>query len=291
MSMKGERQLQLERARREALRLEQVRSECRALVAVCTSTMSGVRDVAVQQYAAADLRELVGALREADTRIQEAPDATLEQLQGLQHRLATTLVRAEARARSWSEAQAQARARLQALDGRIEAVAQTQKEGAAAGLAEARRLVEEARNQVDRGADEDAQRRLEQAEQTLATVRTEALDEKVRREVVKGLLGTLKGLGFVIVGPQLSADVVILEGRLPSGRRARFEVKLDGQLAFDLDGYEGRSCAQEMEKVETAMRNRFGVTMGPPQVVWKNPDRLSQGALELPGGGKSRSGR
>jgi len=291
MSMKGERQLQLERARREALRLEQVRGECRALVAVCESTMSGVRDAAVQQYAAAELRELVGALRDAGTRVQEAPDATLEQLQGLQHRLTTTLVHAEARARSWSEAQTQTRARLQALDGRIEAVSQTQKEGAAAGLAEARRLVEEARTQAERGADDDAQRHLEHAEQALATARTAALDEKVRREVVKGLLGTLKGLGFVTVGPQLSADIVILEGRLPSGRRARFEVKLDGQLAFDLDGYEGRSCAQEMEKVETAMRNRFGVTMGPPQVVWKNPDRLSQGALELPGGGKSRGGR
>jgi hypothetical protein len=291
MSMKGERQLELERARREALRLEQVRAECRALKAVCESELSGVRDAAVQQYAAAELRELVGALREADTRVQDAPEATLEQLHGLQQQLTTTLLQAEARARSWSESQAQARARLHALKGRIEAVSQAQQEGAAAGLAEARRLVDEARTQADRGADDDAQRHLEQAEQALAGARTAALDEKVRREVVKGLLGTLKGMGFVIVGPQLSADVVLLEGRLPSGRRARFEVKLDGQLAFDLDGYEGRSCAQEMEKVETAMRNRFGVTMGPPQVVWKNPDRLSQGALELPGSGKSRSGR
>ncbi|MFP2905185.1 hypothetical protein ACLESD_09030 [Pyxidicoccus sp. 3LFB2] len=291
MSMNGERALQLERARREALRLEQVRSECRALLAVCTGTISGVRDVAVQQYAAAELREQVGALRKVESRVQEAPDAALEQLQTLQQRLTSTLAAAQARSRAWSEAQVQAQARLEALAGRIEAVTTSQKQQTGPGLEEARRLAQDARTHAGRGAEAEAQRCLEQAEQALDSARAAVLEEKVRKEVVRGLLATLRDMGFVIVGPSLSADIVILEGRLPSGRRARFEVKTDGQLSFDLDGYEGRTCAQDMEKVETAMRDRFGVTMGPPQVVWKNPDRLSQGALELPGGNRTRGGR
>jgi hypothetical protein len=284
MSMKGARALELERERREALRLEQVRGECRALVAGCQASVDGVRDAVVQQYAAAELSRWVGELRDANGRIQDSPDATLVHLQELQQRIATTLTMAEARALSWTEEQAQARARARALAGRIEAVVASQKESAGLGTREASRWVEEARGHASRGAGADARQCLDRAEQALTTARAAGFEERVRKELVKGLLKTLKDMGFIVVGPQLSEDLVTLEGNLPSGRRARFEVRIDGQMTFDLDGYEGRACAQDMEKVETAMRDRFGVKMGPPQVVWKNPDRLSQGALPLPGG-------
>jgi hypothetical protein len=245
----------------------------------------------VQQYAAAELRVLTGSLREAAGRVNEAPDASHERLQGLQQQLTSAIAGAQARSRAWSEAQVQTQARLEAVAGRIEAVAATQQQRTGSEVEEARRLLRDARTHAERGAEPESRQCLEQAERALDSARTASLDEKVRKEVVRSLLGTLKDLGFVVAGPQLSADIVVLEGRLPSGRRARFEVKLDGQLRFDLDGYEGRTCAEDMEKVETAMRDRFGVTMGPPQVVWKNPDRLSQGALDVPGGSRSRSGR
>jgi hypothetical protein len=290
MSMKGARALELERERREALRLEQVRGECRALVAVCEETVAGVRDVAVQQYAAAELGRLTGELRAASGRLQEAPDATLEQLQRLQHALTTALAAAEARARAWTEQQTQARARAHALAGRIEAVVASQKESADLGASEARQWVQRAQEHSSHGAGADALQCLDRAEQALAAARAAGFEERVRRELVRGLLKTLRDMGFSTVGPQLTENLVVLEGRLPSGRQARFEVRLDGRMTFDLDGYEGRACAQDMEKVETAMRDRFGVKMGPPQVEWKNPDRLSQGALNLPGG-QSRGGR
>jgi hypothetical protein len=290
MSMEGERSLELEKARREALRLEQVRGECRALLETCRTRVSEVRDIAVQQYAATGLRELVQELQAVEPRIQQTPDASLDQVQFLQQRLATTLAEAEARARAWTAAQTQVHSRAETLSGRIEAVAATQKERNGHGLDEVRRLVQNARGHAARGAEQEARQCLEHAEQTLSTARASGLEERVRKEVVKGLIKTLKELGFITVGPQLSEDVVYLEGRLPSGRRAHFEVRIDGQLNFDLDGYEGRSCAEDLEKVETAMRDRFGVTMGPPQVIWKNPDRLSQGALQIPGG-RTRNGR
>jgi hypothetical protein len=291
MSMEGQRHLELERRRREELRLEQVRRESQALLSVCNATLAGILDPAVQQYAAAELREVVQAIREAEPRIQTEPDASLGQLQALQQRLASVVTAAQARAQAWTESRTRLQSQLETVTGRIEALAASQKDQATSTLEAARQCVEQARGLVTRGAETDARSCLEKAEQTLEMARSKALEERVRKEVVKGLLKTLKEMGFVIKGPQLSAQLVILEGRLPSGRQARFEVRLDGQLNFDLDGYEGRSCAQDLEKVETAMRDRFGVTMGPPQVVWKNPDRLSQGALELPGSGRSRGGR
>ncbi|RKH14116.1 hypothetical protein D7V97_03900 [Corallococcus sp. CA053C] len=289
MSIRGERELRLERERMEALRLEHLRSEGRALVSVCERRIAGVQDAATQQYAAAGLGELVVALRDTEGRLREAPEAALEQLRGIQQRLTSVLTEAQARARSWSEAQVRTQARLEALSGSIEAVSAGQNPGH--GLEKARGLMQDARRDAGRGAEAEALQHLDEAERTLDAARTASLDEKVRKEVVRGLLTTLKDMGFVVVGPRLSEDIVFLEGRLPSGRRARFEVKVNGQLSFDLDGYEGRTCAQEMEKVETAMRDHFGVMMGPPQVEWTNPDRLSQSALDLPGGHRSRGGR
>ena len=43
-----------------------------------------------------------------------------------------------------------------------------------------------------------------------------------------------------LVQKEGQAGVVVLTGQLPSGRKARFEVQLDGQLSYDLDGYEDR---------------------------------------------------
>ena len=291
MSIRGERALRLERERMEALRLEHLRSEGRALLSVCEGRIAGVHEAAAQQYAAAGLGQLVVALRETEGRLREAPEVALEQLRGIQQRLTTVLTEAQARARSWSEAQVRTQARLEVLSSSIDAVAAAPNLGHGQALEKARGLMRDARRDAGRGAEAEALQHLDEAERALDAARSAGLDEKVRKEVVRGLLTTLKDMGFVIVGPRLSEDIVFLEGRLPSGRRARFEVKVDGQLSFDLDGYEGRTCAQEMEKVETAMRDHFGVTMGPPQVVWTNPDQLSQSALDLPGGNRSRGGR
>ena len=78
---------------------------------------------------------------------------------------------------------------------------------------------------------------------------------------------------------------------MPSGKLARFDVQLDGRMDFDLDGYEGRACADEIERIEQTMHDQFGVRLGPQQVTWKNPNRIAKGARDLPSGGTQRIGR
>ncbi|MFY2557149.1 hypothetical protein ACN469_05915, partial [Corallococcus terminator] len=180
MSVNGQRALQLERARLEALRLEQVRREGHALMAVCDATIAGVRDVAVQQYAAAELRELAGALREAGAHVEKEPDAGLRELQGLQQRLTTTLAAAQSRAKAWSETQAQAQASLEALAGRIEAVSVAQKHPPNPNLKEARQLMERARTHAGGGAETELRQCLEQAERSLESARSDSLEENAR---------------------------------------------------------------------------------------------------------------
>lgn len=272
MSMSGQRQLELERERLEQLRLAQVREECLALADACEQTLRGVYDVAVQQFAARELQQVTAGLVNVRSEIAATPDGCLDRLARLQSQLHGAIVRGEARARAWSDEQAGLVAEARASAQRATAVAaDTGQTTRALELAEAGRLVE-------------ARDALAAAAATTTTARAAIVDERVRREVVRGLLRSLQEMGFVAVGPRLDGGVVILEGRLVSGRRAVFEVRLDGEMSFDLDGYEGRACADDLARVETVLRDRFGVKLGPAQIVWKNPDRLSQGALRGPSG-------
>lgn len=272
MSMSGQRRLEIERERLEQLRLAQVREECLALADACEQTLRGVYDVAVQQLAARELQQVAAGLVDVRREIAATPDGCLDRLARLQSQLHGALVQGEARARAWSDEQARVVAEARASAQRATAIAADSGQTTRAlELAEAGRLVE-------------ARDALAAAATTTTTARTAIIDERVRREVVRGLLRSLQEMGFVPVGPRLDGGVVILEGRLVSGRRAVFEVRIDGEMSFDLDGYEGRACADDLARVETVLRDRFGVKLGPAQIVWKNPDRLSQGALRGPDG-------
>lgn len=276
MSMNGERRLELERARAEAIRLDLVREECRALADACDATLQGVRDIAVQQLASTELATVASEIRQIRNAIANAPDASRAALVGVSRRLHEVIARAEAGARRWEAEQAVAVAAARHAHAVACSTAPADGEAVALG----RRAIEEA----TRGDIAETAALTASSHRASDEARAATHDERIRREVVKALVRTLKGMGFVIVGPRLDGRVVVLEGRLASGRRACFDVDLEGGLRFDLDGYEGRACASDLEKVETVMRDEFGVKLGPPQIVWKNPDRISKGARDAPVG-------
>jgi hypothetical protein len=285
MSMSGQQRLELEQARLEQVRLAAVRAECAAILDACEMTLREVRDVATQQLAAAGLRDVAATLSSARASMADRPDDALQTLTGAVELIHTTLTSAEAQARAWSEAQTQAVAR-----SRVAVTCALAVEAGLGGVKSASGEARAALQAAERGDLGASEALRHSAAVGLDGARASALEERVRREVVKGLLKTLQEMGFVTVGPQLDAGVVTLEGRLASGRRARFEVSLEGRMSFDLDGYEGRACADDLEKVEVSLRDRFGVKLGPPQVIWKNPDRLSQGARDIPGGATRKRG-
>ena len=278
MSMSGQRRLELERDRLEQVRLGQVRDECVAIVESCERTLRGVTDIAVQQHLGAGLQQVAETIRNGRVSLGTQPDTTLAALTEAQAELFGELTRAEASARAWTVAQVDVIGRARAA-----AAAKSNLQGTSSS-AEAEDTVRKAERGDLVGAEADVDRLARET----ATARTNVLDERVRREVVRGLVSTLKGMGFLAVSPRLAEGVVVLEGRLVSGRKARFEIDLAGGMSFDLDGYEGRACADELKKVEVTLRDEFGVRLGPPQVIWKNPDRLSQEARQLPTSGSRR---
>ena len=78
MSMTAQQKLELERERRQALRLGQVRGECRALLEACEEAMRRVTDVAPQQLAASALSRLVARMDVVRTDVDTAPASRLE---------------------------------------------------------------------------------------------------------------------------------------------------------------------------------------------------------------------
>src|SRR5579883_1796030 len=283
MSAVGQRQAELARQRQEQLRLEQVRAQCQALHQECMTTLAAVADPAIQQLAARELGQVSQELGQAIHQVNQAPDQTLQDLQAIQGRLHQAIAAWQAAAQKWTTTKTQAEARLATLRARTKAEQTALKPDANSPLHLLDGKLNQAHKQLQAGQYQKALAELSDAEKLLAEGSKKAVDETVRREIVRGLLATLKEMGFVIAGPSHGdasdrSSPVVLVGKMPSGRRARFEIRLDGQMDFDLDGYQGRECAKDLEAIEKKLQDRFSIQLGPPQMTWKGPERIAKGA-------------
>lgn len=293
MSSFGYRKAELERKRKEQLRLAQLRARARGLVVSCQGAIRAVSDPAVQQLAAKGLANIQQRLTQISGQIDAAPEQALKALQETQHHLNTIVTKAQCAARKWSKQQTEAKAQLEAIRQTL-AAEKRSSDGASQGmLSQAEQIVAQAVSLYGEGSYGQIASLCHQAKQMIQQAVQKSFDESVRREVVKGLLSTLANLGFAVDGPQLQRKengpgVVTLSGRMPSGKLARFEVNLDGQMHFDFDGYEGRACGKELEKIDTALQEQFAVKLTGSQVTWKNPDKIAKGARSLPSGHRGR---
>ncbi len=293
MSSFGWQRARLEAQRREQLRLEQLRSQCSGLVTACRDRMVSVTQPAVQQLAAPGLKKVQRDLQAASRMIDASPDGAIGQIKKAQKALNRTIAQAEAKAHKWSKLQARSKAALEGVAQEVRAQKDSSTRSGDAVLAKVEEGIAQADSLHNAGRYEEAMAVCQRAKRLVQEAAEASLDETVRREVVRGLLVTLKDMGFVVKGPQFHADEsdgggVTMIGRLPSGKMARFDVHLDGRMKFDMDGYEGRSCGKELEKIRDSLRKRFSVKMTPRQVTWKNPDKISKGSLNLPSDRQAR---
>lgn len=241
MSSMGVTRAELERRERERLRIAAATEECERCLEAFEDRVASVADAATQQLTAAELRVHVERARVLSTEVTGDPLARRDALQRLLVDLESTLVRGEANAREWSERR--------------------------------RRIVAEQRALAALGIDVEADDDLDRAEARLVTLReelehqrAEELARSERREVARAYYAALQGLGFRVASEEVD-DVVVLEGKLRDGRRARVELRLDGEVHYDLDGYVGRECRAHLDQIEASLRERF-VTSEPKQFVW-----------------------
>ena len=118
-----------------------------------------------------------------------------------------------------------------------------------------------------------------------------SVDETLRREILTALMKTMRDLGFAVGRPTIDKQTggVVMIGQLPSNRSIRFEVNLDGQMEFDMNGFLERKCADHLDEVLAILEANFNIATGPVQHNWKNPDKISKGSKDFPGGGNTRT--
>jgi ElaB/YqjD/DUF883 family membrane-anchored ribosome-binding protein len=273
-------------AEAERLRIQQLRDQANSLLESSTKIIKGVSDPSIQQMAADDLREIQRRMQDVAREIQSQPEKAREEMAKLQEQLRQKLSEAQRQAKGLSAAKAQARAQLESARHSLEAQKETGEQASSQTIIEAERLINEASDSYGRNQLQQVSELCNKASGLIEQAALEELAESERREVVGSLLTTLGNMGFVVEAPVLEdrdgGSVVKLVGKMPSGRTAAFHVNLNGKLAFDFDGYEGRTCGKDMAAIEVALEEQFAIKMGPAQVTWKNPDKIAKGAMNLP---------
>ena len=91
-----------------------------------------------------------------------------------------------------------------------------------------------------------------------------SVDEKLRREIITALIKTMRELGFAVGKPTIDKETggVVMIGKLPNNRSIRFEVNLDGQMEFDMNGFLERKCADHLDEVLGLLEKNFTIATG-----------------------------
>lgn len=115
-----------------------------------------------------------------------------------------------------------------------------------------------------------------------ATADQVAVDEECRKETVRSVVESLEGNGFVVTAVDrvvdASGDRVFIDALKPSGPTARFIVEQSGNMAWQLERYEGAACKKDVGKLLPMLEKIYGIKLSDSRVIWENPDRLSRDA-------------
>lgn len=157
------------------------------------------------------------------------------------------------------------------------------------------RKTEDLSNTVQKGQIIGLQEQVAQLRQSALQVHEQdmkqSVDETLRKEIITALMKTMRDLGFAVGKPTIDQETggVVMIGTLPSNRSIRFEVDLNGQMEFDMNGFMERKCADHLDEVLGVLEENFSIMTGPVQHNWKNPDKISKGSKGFPSGGNTRT--
>ena len=305
MSSRGMTQAQVEARRRELERQQEesrrkkVKQQTTALAQSIEQTQRTLAASGTAAWVQEEIREIMAAVNKAkDTPASGNIDAAFNELNMQQAKLSslseTSNQRQDALQREqWMAESAVIGLKLE-LETRIEDIERTE------ALEQLNTLIRRTKDlsaTVQRGQINGLQQHIAELRQSALEIHEkemkQSIDETLRREIVTSLMKAMRDLGFAVGTPTIDKDTggVVLIGTLPSNRTIRFEVNLDGQMEFDMNGFLERKCADHLDEVLGILETNFSITTGPIQHNWKNPDKISKGSKGFPSGGNTRTMR
>ena len=303
MSSRGMTQAQLEARRRELERQQEetrrrkVKQQTTALAQAIERTQRTLAASGTAAWVQEEIREIMAAVNKAkDTPATGNIDAAFNELNVQQAKLSslseTSNQRQDALQREqWMAESAVIGLKLE-LEARLEDIERTEAlDQVNTSFAGQRDLS----TTVQKGQITGLQQKLPELRQSALEIHEQdmkqSVDEKLRREIITALMKTMRDLGFAVGKPTIDKETggVVMIGTLPSNRSIRFEVDLDGQMEFDMNGFLERKCADHLDEVLGILETNFSITTGPIQHNWKNPDKISKGSKGFPSGGNTRT--
>ena len=303
MSSRGMTQAQLEARRRELERQQEetrrrkVKQQTSALAQAIERTQRTLAASGTAAWVQEEIREIMAAVNKAkDTPATGNIDAAFNELNVQQAKLSslseTSSQRQDALQREqWMAESAVIGLKLE-LEARLEDIEHKEMKKEVETLI---RKTEDLSSTAQKGQITGLQQEVAQMRQSALEIHEQdmkqSVDEKLRREIITALMKTMRDLGFAVGKPTIDKETggVVMIGTLPSNRSIRFEVDLDGQMEFDMNGFLERKCADHLDEVLGILETNFSITTGPIQHNWKNPDKISKGSKGFPSGGNTRS--
>jgi len=303
MSSRGMTQAQIEARRRELERQQEetrrrkVKQQTTALAQAIERTQRTLAESGTAAWVQEEITEIMAAVNKAkDTPASGNIDAVFNELNVQQAKLAslseTSNQRQDAVQREqWMAESAVIGLKLE-LEARLEDIEHKEMKKEVETLI---RKTEDLSSTVQKGQITGLQQEVAQMRQSALEIHEQdmkqSVDEKLRREIITALMKTMRGLGFAVGKPTIDKETggVVMIGTLPSNRSIRFEVDLNGQMEFDMNGFLERKCADHLDEVLGILETNFSITTGPIQHNWKNPDKISKGSKGFPSGGNTRT--
>jgi hypothetical protein len=303
MSSRGMTQAQIEARRRELERKQEesrrrkVKQQTTALAQAIERTQRTLAESGTAAWVQEEITEIMAVVNKAkDTPASGDIDAVFNELNVQQAKLSslseTSSQRQGASQREqWMAESAVIGLKLE-LEARLEDIERTE------ALDQVNTLIRRTKDLstiVQKGQITGLQQQITELRQSALEIHEEdmkrAVDETLRREILTALMKTMRDLGFAVGKPTIDKETggVVMIGRLPSNRSIRFEVNLDGQMEFDMNGFLERKCADHLDEVLGILEANFNIATGPVQHNWKNPDKISKGSKGFPSGGNTRT--
>jgi len=303
MSSRGMTQAQIEARRRELERKQEesrrrkVKQQTTALAQAIERTQRTLAESGTAAWVQEEITEIMAVVNKAkETPASGDIDAVFNELNVQQAKLSnlseTSSQRQDASQREqWMAESAVIGLKLE-LEARLEDIERTE------ALDQVNTLIRRTKDlstTVQKGQITGLQQQIAELRQSALEIHEEdmkrAVDETLRREILTALMKTMRDLGFAVGKPTIDKETggVVMIGQLPSNRSIRFEVNLDGQMEFDMNGFLERKCADHLDEVLGILEANFNIATGPVQHNWKNPDKISKGSKGFPSGGNTRT--
>ena len=303
MSSRGMTQAQIEARRRELERKQEesrrrkVKQQTTALAQAIERTQRTLAESGTAAWVQEEITEIMAVVNKAkDTPASGDIDAVFNELNVQQAKLSnlseTSSQRQDASQREqWMAESAVIGLKLE-LEARLEDIERTE------ALDQVNTLIRRTKDlstTVQKGQITGLQEQIAELRQSALQIHEQdmkqAVDETLRREILTALKKTMQDLGFAVGKLTIDKETggVVMIGRLPSNRSIRFEVNLDGQMEFDMNGFLERKCADHLDEVLGILEANFNIATGPVQHNWKNPDKISKGSKGFPSGGNTRT--